>query len=434
MTRSMLRCVVACLVALVAVAGCGLTLDDEPRVIATDDLPSELRPGQLPAPTPLDPSEAGPGSEQIYMIQDGNRLVTVERQIVDTPEAVMNNLLLGTFPVERAENIETAIYRGTEVQGIEVNELLGLAIVDLAEGSLNTNNSEQRLAFAQIVYSLTSLPGIDQVQFIQSDPDDPDAPPTDLPVQTDEGTTAPGARVSRADFAELRPTATTASPSFDIPIETPTPTVDPDTPLFDLAVWMLDADDNLVKVERLIEATPDAHLVSLLEGPRPEERERNIRSAVPPDALANPIEIGNYDVIETDEFGFESLRNLRIATVDFEPGSLPPFADGNEQYLAVAQIVMTLTQLAQIDQVAISVDGVYVPMPIDGEQVSLPFEPNITGGVDQTDYQAALGIPPTPAPEGTPTDPDAATPGAESGGEPAADASPSPGAEPTPTP
>lgn len=396
MSRRVVGLIVVVVAMLGVAAGCGLSLDESPQIISVENLPPELRPGQLPTPTPQPAaSESGPGSDQVYMIQGNNRLVTVQRQIVDTPEQLMNILLLGTFPDEKAEDIETAIYRGTEVLGIEVNELLDVAVVDLAPGSLSpTNNSEQRLAFAQIVYTLTSLPGIEQVQFVQTDPENPDAAPVDLPVQTDTGTTMPGARVTRADFAELD-RSDTAAPSFDIPLPSPTPIVDPDAPdLFDLAVWMLDDRGALTKVTRRIEATPDAYLVALLEGPTAEERDpetgEEIRSAIPPDALANPIEIGRYDVIRTDEFGFESLQNLSIATVDFEPGSLPSLADDDEQFLAIAQVVYTLTQMVSIDQVAVSVDGVFIPMPIDGGELTLPFEPNITRGVDTSDYRTAL--------------------------------------------
>ena len=188
-------------VLLTAVA-CGVSMDESPRIISTDDLPGALRPGQLPTPTPREASASGPGSEQVHMIRN-NLLVTVERQIVETPEALMEILLLDTFPNEASQGIQSAIFRGTRVQGVEVNDLFDLAILDLAPGSLDPRNSEQRLAFAQIVFTLTSLPGIESVQFVQSDPANPDQEPVELAVQIDTGTTLPGARVTRDDFALL---------------------------------------------------------------------------------------------------------------------------------------------------------------------------------------------------------------------------------------
>ncbi len=443
MKSGLLRYLSIVLTALLALTACGLSLDASPREISSQDLDGELRPGQLPTPTPMPASESGPGREQIHMIEEGNRLVTVQRQIVDTPEQLVDILLQGTFPVEAADGIESAIPRGTEVQSIEVNELFDLAIVDLKPGSLNSGNTEQRLAFAQIVYTLTALPGIEAVQFVRSDPDEPDAERVDLPVQTDAGTTLPGARVTRDDFSLLSP-SNAALPTFDIPIATPTPIPDPDAPpMFESTIWMVDQNDQLARVTRTIEQTPNAYLVAVLEGVLAKDGE-DIRSALPPDALANPIEVFERTV----DFGFGPVETLQTAIVDFEPGSLPAVTAQDERFLAVAQIVFTLTQLEGIDQVVLSVDGIFIPMPIDGDEVTLPspFEPSLTRGVDRRDYQTALPMadrdavpstsPPAPPPPPTATSDTGAGTGTEPGTEsgPAPTPTPTPESTPTPTP
>ena len=187
-----------------------------PETINSQDLPEDLRLGQLPTPTPQIVSGDGPGREQVHMLQD-NRLVTVERQIASTPERVLELLLQDTFPEEAAVGISSAIFRGARVQRVDVVDLFDLAVIDLAPGSLDPRNTEQRLAFAQFVYTLTSLPGIEAVQFVSTDPANPDDGPIDLAVQTDTGTTLPGARVTRADF-ELLATPAVALPGFDIPV------------------------------------------------------------------------------------------------------------------------------------------------------------------------------------------------------------------------
>lgn len=385
-----LRRIALCLVLGLLAAGCGLSLDESPRSISAGDLPPELRLGQMAAPA----STIGPGSDQVHLIQN-SYLVTVQRQIVDTPEQLMEILLQATFPVEAADGIRSALDFQTTVQDIDVNELFALAIVDLAPDSLDPRSSEQRLAFAQIVYTLTSLPSIGSVQFVQTDPNDPDAGAVELAVQTDNGTTLPGARVTRSDFALLNPDAV-SRPEFDIPVGTPDPTPDPNAPdVFDLPVWMLDADDRLIKVPRQVERTPNAFLIALIEGPVPDEREANIRSAILPDALANPITISNFDV-ELDNFGFPRQVSADIAMVDLAEGSLPSLLDGDERFLAAAQIVYTLTDLEEIDQVVFFINGVAIPMPRDrglneGDRgYSLPFDPNVPSGLDKSDYESAL--------------------------------------------
>lgn len=416
------KAVVLLVLALLAV-GCGLSADESPRTINSQDLPAELRLGQLPTPTPRPASESGPGTQQIHMVQNG-RLVTVQRQIVDTPEQLMEILLLDTFPEERAEGIRSALDFQTRVQDIEFAELSRVVVVDLAPGSLNPSNSEQRVAFAQIVYTLTSLDGIDGVRFVQTDPNDPDAGAVDLAVQTDDGTTLPGSRVTRDDFALLAPTSGVPQPSFDIPVTTPTPTPDPNAPpVFDLLVFMLDSNDELIEVPRRIERSPEALLIAVIDGTFGEERDAGIRSAWPLDALADSIEIANFEVEALDEFGFTTLARANIATVNLTSGSLPAVEDGDERYLAAAQIVYSLTSLEEIDQVVFAVDDVAIPMVKDDGALSLPFDPNIPFGLSRSDYVNAL-----PLAEREALEAEAAAP------EPAAsDGDPAPGLTPEPT-
>lgn len=389
--RNWLRAFAIVMLVLMVGASCGLAIDESPRTINSQELPIELRLGQLPTPTPRPASLSGPGSEQVYMLQS-DRLVAVERQIVDTPELLLEILLQSTFPEEAAEGISTAIFRGARVQGVEVNDLVNRAIVDLAPGSLDPRNTEQRLAFAQFVYTLTSLPGIDSVEFVSTDPDNPGDGPVELAVQTDTGSTLAGDPVTRADFALLAAPAV-PQPAFDIPVATPTPTPDPDAPpVFSLPVWMLDENSNLVQVSRTISRTKEAFLVAVLEGPLLEEQDLGIRSAFPPDALPNSISVSNYEVLSFDEFGIGSSDNADIAIVDLSAGSLPTFSTSggdNEQFLAVAQIVYTLTELEEIDQVVFSVDGELIPVPSD-RGLTLPFDADRPNGLRRIDYASAL--------------------------------------------
>jgi hypothetical protein len=165
---------------------------------------------------------------------------------------------------------------------------------------------------------------------------------------------------------------------------------------------MLDADDKLIKVPRQIERNQNAFLIALIEGPLADERALGVRSAIPPDALANPVTISSFNV-KLDDFGFSRLVSGNIAMVDLAEGSLPSLTNGDERFLAAAQIVYTLTDLEEIDQVVFFIEGVAIPMPADrglndGDLgYSLPFDPNLPSGLDKSDYESALLQPLEPA-------------------------------------
>jgi len=444
-------------VALLLVAGaCGLAADESPRVLDADDpdkLPVELRFGQDTTPS------QGPGADQIHLVQDG-RLVTVERGIVNTVDELMSILLGSTFPGERADGIRSALdLTRPVVQNIEIAPLSNVAIVDFAPSDRNPSNDEQKIAFAQIVYTLTSLPEIEAVQFVQTDPNDPEAGPVGLAVQTDTGSTLPGAVVTRDDFSQLRPIVA-PQPSFDIPIEEPTATPVPGAPpTMELQVWVLNLESQLTPVLRSVERSADGLLFALIEEGLilGNQEEAGVRSALPPDAFANPVSIQTFDVAlfealdnpelpdddtsepdvagdtsEPDVAGDTSEAELpndtgtsddtelpddtgtsddeepvlvTIATVDLTAGSLPSADDGNELYLAAAQIVFTLTELDEIDQVSISIDGFAASIPWD-DGVTQPTNPDLPIGLDRSNYAGALtggdqpDATPVPTPDG----------------------------------
>ena len=399
------------MIALVlALSACGLPRDETPQVLDLQDVPRDLRPGQLPTPAPVPALRAGKllSDQQIFMVSsNGRTLEGVLREVGDSPQELLDTLLLGTFQQEALNSITTAITRETEVQDVQINTLFRLATVDLAPGSLDARNSEQKLAFAQIVFTLTSLKDIDSVQFVQSDPAEPDRDAIQIPVQTDTGTTSPGQRVDRSNFESLKPEAgPTIVIEFEPDIPTPVPTPDPDqSQRFEQAIWKLNDVDQLIKVSRELERNPEALLVGLLSGASLAERERNIRSALPPDALANSVQTQTYEILISDAAATQSTKTITIAFVDLATASLPRADDGIERLLAAAQIVFTLTELIEIDQVVFSVEGVFIPMPTENG-LSLLFQPEDPRGLTRLDYKSLLspdaaitpGLSPTPTP------------------------------------
>ena len=284
----------------VAASACGIERDTEPQVLAREDLPADLRPGQLPTPEPepVVASGAQTSNTQVFMIGPDDKLIGVFREVTDDPIELLDTLLERTTRPEAAEGIYTTLSRETRVVNLEIFDLFRVATVELAPGSLDARNNEQKLGFAQIVFTLTSLSElIETVEFVQTDPENPDAGPMPIPVQTDTGTTVPGQRVGRDAFALLDPSII-PQPNFEPDIPTPVPTVtpappDPDAtavPLFDIPIWKLNEQDQLVRVGRQLERNVEAILLSLFDGTLIDERDVLIRSAIPPDALFNGIE------------------------------------------------------------------------------------------------------------------------------------------------
>ncbi len=318
----------------VLAASCGVQADSAPSVLARSSLPADLVEGVVPTVAASDEDGL---QFQIWMVGPDNSLVSVNRVITFSPEAVMRSLLDGTFPRERAQRITSAISRTTQLTDITVFE--GVAFVDLAEGSIiSSRPDEQKLAFAQIVWSLTGLPSIERVQFSIGG--------EFISLPTDNGASIPGQAVDRSDFGSL-----SLQPSIDFVDETDTgpapeatappvaiPT--PDTTV-QIPIWMVNEAGNLVRVTRGIERSPEAILSSLLLGPDFIEGEVGVRSALPDRA--------NWLIIDVNEAD-------QTALVDLAPDSLPPASD-DDALRAAAQIVFSLTELSEITMVTFTEAG-----------------------------------------------------------------------------
>jgi spore germination protein GerM len=79
-----------------------------------------------------------------------------------TVAELVDDLLAGPTPEERDEGITTAL-RATDVAGVQVNE--GRATVELTGMLDGGARTDQVLAFAQIVCTLTASPAIASVSF-----------------------------------------------------------------------------------------------------------------------------------------------------------------------------------------------------------------------------------------------------------------------------
>lgn len=145
---------------------CGVPTDREPRPLAADRVPfGLLDPDPTPSSTPASPE--GAVTMTVYLVMH-ERLAPVTRDVPPPggPEQALSELLAGVTRQEASGGMRSAIApatqaRPTAVAGTEVR-------VDLSRAFVGGGTKEQILAVAQIVYTLTALPGLESVSFTLS--------------------------------------------------------------------------------------------------------------------------------------------------------------------------------------------------------------------------------------------------------------------------
>ena len=179
------------LAALLATTACGLPMSGDAHRIDPSTVPYGLLATQ-PA-TPSSP-QAGPHVD-VYLVR-GDRLVVRSRQItgLNVPAEALRSLLQGPTPTESAHGLVTDIPAQTRLYSLDLRGKT--ATVDLSSTFGAAGGSQQVLAIAQIVYTVTSSRYIDAVQFSLA------GRPVEVPNGT--GSLAPGAR-TRADFRREAP-------------------------------------------------------------------------------------------------------------------------------------------------------------------------------------------------------------------------------------
>ena len=191
-------------VALLALAGlvlaaCGVAENDEPHVIAVEDLP----PGLLDESPTTSTSVASPTVQAVtvyYLVQQGEvvRLVGVTREVgrADRARDRLAAVLAPPSAAEASLGILTSIPADTALLETELDEGSDELTVDLSRSLFDVQGQELRNAFAQLVWTATELPGVASVRF-RVDGEVFRAP-------DDEGVEQPGA-VSRSDYLALAP-------------------------------------------------------------------------------------------------------------------------------------------------------------------------------------------------------------------------------------
>jgi spore germination protein GerM len=148
----------AALALALAITGCGVETEERARRV---NPPSGVAHAWA-TPTPPD-AATGSVPERLYLVRGGG-LVAVTRHVAAEPtaERLVGDLLAGPTPDERGDGVTSAL-RPTDVSGVQVSG--GRATVELAEMLDGSGRTDQVLAYAQLVCTLTALPGVTSVAF-----------------------------------------------------------------------------------------------------------------------------------------------------------------------------------------------------------------------------------------------------------------------------
>ena len=182
----------AALATVLTLAACGVPVDDAARPLSAEEVPSS-RPGPTAAPAAR-PDDATDVTVEVFLVR-GLRLAPVRRQVSPplSVEHAIAALLTEPTSAERSDGLRTALTRDVRLAGTLA---AGVPLVDVTETFAQTEGEEQILALAQIVFTLTGVPGVTGVSFAL------EGRPVDVP--TGDGTLERGP-LRRDDFAAVAP-------------------------------------------------------------------------------------------------------------------------------------------------------------------------------------------------------------------------------------
>jgi hypothetical protein len=179
------------------VSGCGIPTEDNATLARTQDIPFDLLAEIPETPTSTVPSPNGSSTTRatIFLVQ-GERLAPVDRDVPApaSGEGVIEALERGPTRAEAALGLRSALVGSDVMRSIGISG--GIASVDLGAGFTDIVGRDQIMALAQIVSTVTGLPGVGRVSFTLAG----------VPVGVPRGDGAVTTEsVSRDDYALLAP-------------------------------------------------------------------------------------------------------------------------------------------------------------------------------------------------------------------------------------
>jgi hypothetical protein len=182
-------------VVVIAVAGCGLPIDNSPQAIPADEMPLAL--SESNATIPSVSRLLGSIPEEIYLLGPDAQLVGRIRYLrpPPTPQGMLDALETGPAPTELDQGIQSAIPSSANlIAGAQTGGVLTV-VLDSSFGSPRPGQATYE--FAQIVYTVTSLPQVHGVLFEYGG--------AIIQPVVGNGSFATSFVVHRADYAQLVP-------------------------------------------------------------------------------------------------------------------------------------------------------------------------------------------------------------------------------------
>jgi hypothetical protein len=180
-----------------ALAGCGIPPDPGATLARPGDVPFDLldaSPSSTGTTGPTGPST--PSARATIFLVQGERLAAASRDLPAplSAQSVLESLANGPTDSEIALGLRTALLADDLIRSVGVAG--GIATVDLGPAFAEIGGRDQILALAQIVSTLTGLPGVGRVTFTLGG--------TQVGVPRGDGAITTGS-VSRDDYGLLAP-------------------------------------------------------------------------------------------------------------------------------------------------------------------------------------------------------------------------------------
>jgi spore germination protein GerM len=154
--------------ALLLLGACGIAEEAGVRRVDPDDVPFELlepAPTTTSAPPPRATSSTVPMQRITIHLVRNDRIVPVQREVsaVPVPRDLLTLLAQPLAANETAAGYRSLIPSGRPIASVSLGG--GIAEVDLTAAFTEAPPRSQPLAFAQMTYTLTELPGVGLVSF-----------------------------------------------------------------------------------------------------------------------------------------------------------------------------------------------------------------------------------------------------------------------------